>query len=237
MENAIYATLTRQSGLIREMQIVANNIANVSTTGYRAEGVVFSEFIRRTGGDASLSMATARGQMTSLQQGGLRQTGGPLDFAIEGEGFFLVEAPDGERLTRAGAFALSPDGSLVTPDGLRVLDAGGAPILLPPGGDDVKLGADGTMSVDGRPVAQLGIVRPLDPLALRREGAMLFDPGDGVEPVENPRVVQGFVESSNVNPVSELARMISVQRAYEMGQSFLDAEDERIRNALKTLTR
>jgi len=237
MEAAGYATLTRQSGLMREMQIVAHNIANASTTGYRAEGLVFSEFVRRAGDGPSLSMARGNIPMISRAQGALSSTGSPFDFAIEGEGFFLVETPEGERLTRAGAFALSAGGDLVTPEGFRVLDAGGAPVFVPPDIREPGLAADGTLSGDGRPLAQLGLFRPAGDGALTRVGGNLHEAPDGIEPLPDGRIKQGFLEGSNVDPVGQIARLIEVQRAYEMGQSFLETENQRVRDALDTFTR
>jgi len=237
MEAAGYATLTRQSGLMREMQIVAQNIANVSTTGYRAEGLVFSEFVRRTEGGPSLSMARGNIPVTSRAQGPLSQTGSPFDFAVEGEGFFLVETPNGERLTRAGAFSLSADGDLVTAGGYRVLDAGGAPVFVPPDIREPGLAADGTLSGDGRPLAQLGLFRPSEDGNLTHAGDNLYEAPAGFEPLPEGRIMQGFLEGSNVNPVGQIARLIEVQRAYEMGQSFLETENQRVRDALDTFTR
>lgn len=161
MDNAIYSTLSRQSGLMQEMRAVANNIANISTAGFRREGVVFSEYVAGLdGAEPSLSMAFAHGREVDLQQGALAQTGGALDFAIEGEGFFKIETPSGEQLTRAGNFSLSAQGELLTADGLRVLDMGGSPILVPPGAGPISLAADGTLSTDGQPLAQIGVFCP-----------------------------------------------------------------------------
>ena len=237
MENAGYVTLTRQSGLMREMQVVANNIANAATTGFRQEGLIFAEHVARTGSGASMSMASANVRHTSMIQGALTQTKGTLDFAIEGEGFFLVETPAGERLTRAGNFALSAEGDLVTNDGFRVLDAGGAPVFIPPDATDLNVSADGTVSTKGRPIAQIGLVRPSDPIDLIREDGVMFRTEGGIEPVEGARILQGSLEGANVDPVGQIARMIEVQRAYEMGQSFLEAEHERIRSTLETFIR
>ena len=234
MENVSYTALTRQTGLMREMQVVANNIANSATTGFRQEGLVFAEHITRMEDGPSLSMATAKVRHTSMVQGGLKQTGGTLDFAIEGDGFFLIETPQGERLTRAGSFALSAEGDLVTPDGFRVLDAGGAPVFVPPDAADLGVSADGTVSANGRPLAQIGLVVPTDTIGLLREGGVMFRSENGIEPAEGGRILQGFLESANVDPIGQMARMIEVQRAYEMGQSFLDAENERMRTALQT---
>lgn len=236
MESTGYITLSRQSGLQREMQVVANNIANASTTGYRAEGVIFSEYVKGVDRGASLSMGQGNIGKTSYEQGGLTQTNGSFDFAIEGDGYFVVQTPLGERLTRAGAFSPDAGGQLVTPDGFPVLDAGRAPLFVPAEAGDLAVSADGTLSIDGAPLGQMAIVRPLEPLNMIREDGVMFRADAGDEPAEAARVLQGFVEASNVNPLLELSRMIEVQRAYEMGQSFLKTEDERIRAAVKTLT-
>lgn len=236
MDNSSYTILTRQSGLIREMQVVANNIANAATTGYRAEGVVFSEYVQSIRDGSSLSMGTANVQNTNLAQAALTQTNGSFDFGIEGDGYFLIETPMGERLTRAGSFSPSAEGDLVTNDGFRVLDAGGAPVFVPPNAGDLAVSPDGTLSVNGAPIAQLGVVRPVAPMEMVREDGVLFRADAGFEPAIEAQVIQGFVEGSNVETVTQLTRMIEVQRAYEMGQSFLESEDERVRTALKALS-
>ncbi|MBN2629210.1 MAG: flagellar hook-basal body complex protein [Rhodobacteraceae bacterium] len=235
METPGYTTLTRQSGLMREMQVIAHNIANLSTVGFRREGVVFSEYISRLEGEPSLSMANGNARHVDLGQAGLSQTGGTYDLALQGEGFFLVSTPDGDRLTRAGAFTPSAEGVLVTPDGHALLDAGGAPVPVPLGARTVAIAADGTMSADGAPVAEIGVWQPTDPLSLRHQVGTLFS-ADGVEPA-TATLHQGFLEDSNVEPVSEIARMITVQRAYELGQTFLDNEDQRHRSVIQTLGR
>lgn len=237
MESAGYTTLTRQTGLLRELQVVANNIANAATTGYRQEGLIFSEFVKRTEGGPSLSMARGNVRMTSMLQGPLTPTGGKLDLAIEGEGFFLIETPSGERLTRAGNFTLSAQGDLVTPDGFRVLDAGGAPVFIPPDATSIGLSPDGTLSDNGRPLAQIGLVRPVNSFDMVREDGVMFRADGGFEPVEEGSVLQGFLEGANVDPIGQVARMIEVQRAYEMGQSFLDSEHERVTSALDSFIR
>lgn len=237
MDNTVYVTLTRQSGLLREMQALAHNIANSATSGFRREGVIFSEYVRFVDGpEQALSMATANARQTVLTQGGLSPTGGALDLAIEGPGFFRVQTGQGERLTRAGHFALSPEGEIVNPDGFRLLDDGGAPIQVPPGAV-VFVGRDGTLSADGAPVAQLRPVAPQDPSELRRAAGVLLEATGETAPVEGAVVMQGFLEDSNVNPITEMARMIAVQRAYEAGQAFLDREDQRVRAIIQSLNR
>ncbi len=228
--------LSRQSGLMREMQIIANNIANAATTGFRQEGVIFSEFVRRAeAGQPALSMGAARVRETSLAQGALEPTGGPFDLAIEGRGFFMVETPEGPRLTRAGNFLPNAEGDLVTPGGYRVLDAGGAPIFIPPDAGQVRVSEDGTIAAQGRVLGQIGVFEAEAPSQLVRQDGVLFRTSGDPVPVESPRVLQGFLEKSNVDAILQMARMIEVQRAYELGQSFLDAEDQRIRKAVDAM--
>lgn len=236
MEAGIYTTLTRQSGLMREMQVVAHNIANISTTGFRREGVIFAEHIKRMEDAPSLSMATGNARHMDLRQAGLSQTGAAFDFAIQGEGFFLIETPQGQALTRAGSFTPNAEGELVNLDGHRLLDMGGAPIFVPPDAGQVALAGDGTLSAKGLPLAQIGLWQPADPLKMTHQGGTVFV-SDAVEPAEEAMILQGFVEESNVNPISEIARMIAVQRAYEMGQGFLEKEDERMRGVIQALGR
>lgn len=236
MENTGYTTLTRQAGLLREMQSVAHNIANVSTTGYRKEGVVFAEFVRNVGaGEPSLSMANANVRRSDFSQGPLALTGGSFDFAIEGPGFFMVATPDGNRLTRAGAFTPDENGFLVAPDGAQLLDAGGAAIFVPPDARAVTVGADGTVAADGIPLGQIGLWSTEDPRTMTRAEGVRFDPDGQAVPAEEGRILQGFIEGSNVSAVSEITRMIEVQRSYELGQTFLDREDDRVRAAIRTI--
>ncbi len=238
MDNASYTALTRQSGLMQEMRALANNIANSSTTGFRAEGVMFSEHIKALGpGAVSLSMATAAVRDTVMTQGSLSQTGGTFDLAIEGDGFFLIETPNGQRLTRAGAFGPNENGDLVTPDGYQVLDAGGAPVFVPQGVGRIGISPDGTISAGGQPIGQIGLVTPTDPNQMFREGGVMFEARGGFEPAPDGRMLQGFLEDSNVNPILQVSRMIEVQRAYELGQNFLDKEDERIRGVIEAIRR
>ena len=236
MDAAGYVALTRQSGLMREMGVVANNIANLSTTGFRREGVMFSEYVARMDQGPSISMANGNTRVVDLTQAGIAQTGGTYDFAIQGDGFFLIDTPEGPQLTRAGSFTLSATGELATPAGNRLLDQGGAPVFVPPDARVVALAQDGTLSADGAPLARIGLWQPADPNSLRHQSGTLFS-AENVEPVDSGILLQGYLEDSNVQPVSEIARMIEVQRAYELGQTFLDNEDQRARSVLQTLGR
>ncbi len=234
MSNAIYTMLSRQAGLVNELQSVSNNIANASTTGFKADRAIFAEYLVPTGADtASLSIGRLAGHAFELSQGGLSSTGGTFDLAVQGEGYFVVQTEQGPRLTRAGHFQLSADGTLINAEGLPVMNAGGGPINLPPEAERVGIGADGTISVNGEPFDRVGVVAPNGELL--REMGTLFSAADGYAQAENAVVVQGALEQSNVVPVLEVARMIEVQRAYDAGQSLLEAEDQRVSQIISAL--
>ena len=236
VDTSNYVTLSRQAGLLKELQVLSNNVANTATTGFRAEGVVFAEMVQALPTEGgSVAMSDARVRFTDMTQGGLTETGGTYDLAIQGPGFFQIETPEGIRLTRAGAFTPNTENELVTFDGHRVLDAGGAPVFVPPDASSIAFAEDGTMTADGAPIAQMGVVTVDDPTKLVREGGILFNTDEALVPVEGTSILQGYLESANVNPVVEISRLIEVQRAYEMGQKFLDREDERVRAVIRTL--
>lgn len=240
MDNAGYATLTRQVGLDREMRAVANNLANMSTSGYRAEGVVFTEFIRALDkGRDSISMATARAGLTVEAQGALRSTGRLFDLAVEGPGYFRLATPQGDMLTRAGSFLRTEAGSLETHDGMALLDAAGAPVFVPPDTSEIAIAPDGTISAGGTPVGAIGLWQAAAPGDLTRQAGVRFTPDADPLPLAegSGRIMQGYLEASNVSPVAEITRMIEVQRAYELGQGFLDREDERVRAVVRTFAR
>ncbi|WP_084420366.1 flagellar hook-basal body complex protein [Henriciella litoralis] len=234
MSNAIYAALARQTGLMNEMQVVANNIANSSTTGYKTDRAIFAEFLAGTGvGKPTLSMGGLAGHSFDMEQGGLRFTNGQFDLAIQGEGFFLLDTPQGQRLSRAGHFQISQDGQLIDGTGNAVLTSGGGGITIPEDARKISIAGDGSISADGELVGQVGVVVPNGELS--RDSNTLFDATEGFQAAEEPRVLQGALEQSNVTPVLEIARMIEVQRAYEAGQSLLEREDERINKFISTL--
>jgi flagellar basal-body rod protein FlgF len=236
MDNSLYyLALNRQVGLAAEMDMVANNIANLDTTGFRREGVAFTEFVVAAENGESVSMADLGARFASDLPGSQTMTGGEFDLAIEGEGYFLTQSADGLLMTRAGSFQLSPEGLLVTPLGDRVLDTGQATIAIPADASQVVISADGTVSADGQPLTQIALVTAPDEQVSRFGDTAFTVQDDNFTPVANPRMRQGALEQSNVDAVNEIARMIEVTRAYEMAQSVIEDEDERIREALQTL--
>ncbi len=235
MDNAGYVGLSRQMGLQRELSTVANNLANMNTNGFRREGAIFAEHIEALQNEnPSLSMSTLSRRYVDLSAGELSITNEPLDVAIDGDGFFLVETPGGERLTRDGAFSLNSERELVNSGRLRVLDESGGAITIPQGQNDIIVAEDGSIFAGGQPVGKLGVVNA-DPSGLVREGGNLFEAQTGYAPSDDPRVRQGVVEGSNVNAIEEMARLIEVQRTYEASKRFTEDENERITRTVRTM--
>ncbi len=235
-DNMISAALSRQKGLMKELLTVTNNIANADTAGFRAEGVIFSEYVDTLNEGDSLSMTRAAARTIDLSQGELILTDDPFDLAITGDGFFLVETPGGPRLTRAGGFSLNEQSELVDQEGRRVLGEGDAAISIPQGDGEIAVSAGGDISVDGQPVARIAVVTA-QPIDLVREGENLFRAENGYEQVLEPNVTQGTLEGSNVNAMGEFVRLIEVQRAYEGTKGFLDKEADRLKKLVETLGR
>lgn len=230
MSNAIYSVLSRQAGLEHELSSLANNIANASTTGFRGDGRIFSEYVSAVPGQPSISQTRIGARMIDARQGDFVRTGGPLDLAIEGEGYFVVDTPRGERLTRAGDFQRNESGQLATSEGYIVQGAGGSTIDLPAGAGEIVIARDGVISADGAVIGQVRVA-DAEPTLLAREGTTLFRASGALTDVD-PAVRQGFVEASNVEPVLALSRLIEVQRAFELGQQLLTSESDRIEQAV-----
>ncbi len=174
-----------------------------------------------------------------FSQGALTHTSRPLDLALQGDGFFVLETDAGERFTRDGAFTLSPQGELVAGDGARVLDAGGAPIILDPAAGQISIGETGIVTQNGQQIAQVGVVRFADQGVLNKTGDNRYvAPEDAERVIEDlPQVKQGFLESSNVRPMLEITSMMEVSRAYASVSRMIKDTDELSRKAIDRLGR
>jgi flagellar basal-body rod protein FlgF len=236
MSNSISALLSKQVGLRQQVDVIAHNVANLSTTGFKREDLTFATHVERLDlPGSSLALAKVHSTRTDFRPGALERTGNPFDFAIDGFGFFAVETAAGVRYTRDGRFSANQLGELTTATGHRILDDGGAPIVIPAEASDLTVSGDGTISApDGAPLGALGIWELPDGF-LRREADGLFASEVEPEPALDPKVAQGFLEGSNVNPVREITDLIEAQRAYERGRAMLDTEDERIRRMIEKL--
>lgn len=227
MDSGYYAAMTGLVSRSQAMDIAATNLANAQTPGYRAEQQYFRSVLM--GPDAADSQLGATvnnygllgGDRLSMVQGALDQTGNPLDLAIEGQGFFQVQTPNGLRYTRDGAFHRTPAGQLVTATGDPVLSAAGKPISVPPG--QVAIGADGTLSVAGGVVATLGVYTFPKGTELTAEGANRYLAPEGVKPElsKDAAIHQGAIENANQNVVQGTMDLILAQREAEMMQKAL----------------
>jgi flagellar basal-body rod protein FlgF len=238
MENTALIALSRQAALRRQMDVVANNIANMNTTGFKSERMMFVEHLvpNRDGngirGDALAfvrDIATAR----DFSQGRESETGNPLDLAIEGEGFFVVGSPTGELYTRNGRFRADENGQLVTEHGMPVLTSNGGPIFFSPADTEITVSRDGIVSTENGEIGRLRIVRFENPYNLQVVSGGLMSSPDRPEDVESVNLIQGMLEGSNVEPIIEMTRMIRVQRAYDSARMLIDKEDERIKRMVQ----
>ncbi len=211
--DATHATQMQQQYL----DVISNNLANLNTPGFKGDRLVFSHLMNRE-------------TKTAFQQGSLKTTDNPLDVAITGNGFFRVQTPNGPRLTRDGSFKMLGDGSLVTSDGLKVLDAGGQPIALNANGPAVHIDDTGNIYQGTEQVGALAVVDVADKNTIVKEGSNLFTGKDGKPPVTAPAtdfsLMQGHLEMSNVDVLSEMVGMINAHRNYESYQKALQAMQE-----------
>ncbi|MBN8530602.1 MAG: flagellar basal-body rod protein FlgF [Alphaproteobacteria bacterium] len=213
MDNTIYIALSKQAGQFRQMDVIANNIANADTAGFSAEKMIFNQYLVKDGDKSKMAFAQDIATFRDTTEGKFKKTDGTFDVAIRGDGYFRVQTPLGVRYTRAGNFQLDGEGTMVTPDGFPVLSQDGEPVQFAPGEHNVSIGRDGTISVNNDIRSRLGIVRFDNPQLLEHTSSGLYRAEIEGEPVENAEFVQGFVESSNVQPVIELTGMIKTSRS------------------------
>ena len=249
MENASLVGLSRQMALQRELDVVSNNIANLNTTGFKADNVVFQEFLmpgaranQFAGADRQLSFVHDRATWLDLSQGPVEHTGNPLDVAISGNAFLTVQTPRGERYTRNGALQINAQGQLVTSEGLQVIGQNG-PIVFQPNDRDISIGVDGLISVrEGQNTTdsqrgKLKLASFDQPQRLQKDGTSTYMAPAGVTPQvpTDARVSQGAIEKSNVKSVMEMTRMVEVTRAYTQIASMLQSQSDTRKSAIDKL--
>ncbi len=241
MDNALYVGLSRQMTLRRELDIVANNIANANTTGFKVEELMVrtepAKPARTNGGSYPVKFVLDDGVARDFGQGALTQTGGDFDLAIEGQGFFKVSTAGGERYTRDGRFTMAPDGKLVTQNGAAVLDEGGGEILIDPLKGPVTFGKDGTVSQGAERLGKVGVVRPTDLATFRKDGDNLYrnTTNDTPQAAPDAKIHQGMLEASNVQSITQITKLIEVSRAYESVAKMMDQTSELSRSAVERL--
>lgn len=244
MDNSTHVSLSLATAMRRQLDVTANNIANANTAGFKSERVVFETFLHRDIGreGEETSFVIDTGSYLDEAQGSLQQTGNPLDVALSGTGWMSYETAEGQiAYGRDGQLMLDGQGNLVTSSGARVLDAGGGPIALPPDlGGEVTISRDGTIAAQGIGViARIGVFDLGDLQSFTRIGGGMFIPPQGAAldaiPAIGTAVVQGAVEGSNVQPIVELSRMMSIEKAYERSVKLMGGEDDLRRDALRRL--
>lgn len=233
MDNSIYIAVSRQSGLFRDMEVSANNLANINTTGYNAQKLLFSEYLVR---DGSVKDAYANDPSTyrDTTNGPVKMTGNPFDLAIAGPGYFQVETPLGRRYTKSGNFQVDANGTLMTPTGYPVLGADGGQITIPDDARSVEINSIGQVIVDGAEAGQVGIVEFANEQELKRLGNNLFSSEQAALPAASARVMQGALEGSNVNAVTELVRVMQLSRSVDSSAKFIESAYDLQRKTSKT---
>lgn len=250
MENSLLIGLSRQVSLTRELDAVANNIANLNTSGFKADGTLFEEYLMPlardndfNGGDSRVSFVRDRATWHNLRPGPVQRTDNPLDVAIDGDAFFVVQTAAGERYTRNGSFQINAGGELVTSEGDRVIGEAG-PIKFQSTDNSISIGSDGTFRVrEGSnpnidaPRGKLRLVSFEQPRQLQKDGGTRFlaPPDMAPQPATRVAVTQGAVEKSNVNPVLEMTRMIEITRAYSQVALLLQQQSDMRRNVIEKL--
>ena len=238
MENTIYLGLSRQMTLQTNMDIIANNVANATTPGYRSQNLLFQEFISDPqGADDELSFVYNEGQYDTTAPGSVRQTGNPLDIAILGPGFIGVNAPGGQTAyTRAGNLSLTPEGTIITPAGFEVSGDGGGNVIVPPGSREVNIAENGDVSTENGIIGRISLVEFANLQELRPFGDNLYTSDTPGVPAVESRISQGHLEGSNVNPITETTKMIANLRTFQSVNNLLEGENGRLRTAIRELT-
>lgn len=242
METSTLIALSRQGGVRRQLDIVANNIANMNTTGFKGEKMMFTQHLVKSGGGQRLlgpKLAFTRDIATMLDtsDGPMEKTGNSLDLGINGEGYFVIQTENGERYTRNGHFQLDDGGQLVNQNGDPLLSTANEPLFLSPEDTEIAISRDGTVSTNNGDLGRIRLVGFENPQNLKRGADGLFNTDERPKDIESPEINQGMLEGSNVKPIFEMARMITIHRSYDNIRNFIKREDERMRNMVKELGR
>ncbi|HLZ67208.1 MAG TPA: flagellar basal-body rod protein FlgF [Aliidongia sp.] len=238
MQTATYVALSRQTVLDRTMEVIANNLANMSTTGFKNESPLFQEYLEPgpTKGQ-TISYVRDAGVVRDLSQGDLATTGNALDVGIDGKGYFQVNTVDGPRFTRNGRFQLDSGRTLVTAQGYQVLNSTGQPITIPQGSTSISIGKDGSVATETGPVGKIALSSFANAQDLVPAGNGLYATTAAPSPDTVSTMHQGTLESSNVQPIIEMTRMLDIQRSYTSAQNIVEGEDSRIKNAIDKLSK
>jgi flagellar basal-body rod protein FlgF len=250
MIKGLYAAASAMLAGINRQQAIAHDVANLDTPGFKQVLSSLDDFkstqIMRSNPNSLSDPVTFLGMLglgvdsskdsTDFSQGGLKQTGNEFDLAINGNGFFRIKTPAGERYSRDGRFIKDAQGSLTTVDGNLVLNASGQPIKLTDG--EASIAPDGTITINGTAAGQIGIASFLDPAAqLTRDGDNTFASTGAPNGTEKGSVAQGYLEMSNANPTQLMTQLVEVSRSYEAAQQMVQNQDELLGKTIASLGR
>lgn len=244
MDNTTYVSLSRQNALWNQLEVVANNMANVNTIGFKGSDVLFSEYLVKVRSDDrpfkdKVAFTQDFGLIRDMNQGPLRHTNNTLDLALQDDGYFVLQGKDGgENYTRAGNFTLDIEGRIVNQEGLPILSTTNQPIMIDASIDDIVINGDGGIIVNAEEVDRIRVVDFGDPRELQQVDGTLFS-AQGMQPIEIefPRIAQGALEDSNVNGVTEMTRLIALNRAYQDIGKMIESEHARQKKANDVFTR
>ena len=238
MDTSTYIALSGQDARQREMDVLANNIANLSTPGFKGEQMMFHEYLSAPpgGGDPS-SYVGIVGSARDMGQGPLTHTGNPLDIALNGPGFLSVATPNGtNEYTRDGHLQLDSQGEIVTSGGFVVQSDAGSPIVIPAGAGPITVGKDGTVSTRDGSLGKIGVVTFADPQQMLEQQGGLYTTTQATQPVAGTTTVeQGTIEESNIQPIVEMTKLMSAERDISTSKNFADGEHNRLKNAIDRL--
>ncbi len=236
MDNSLYIAVSYQSALQNQMDLIANNLANVTTPGFKNQQVLFSEYLEQAIAQDDVSFVQDIGVARDYREGAFAKTSDPLDVAISGQGWMVVDTPNGFRYTRNGHMTMNAQNMLVTSQGNPILDENDRPIALPPGASQIVIAADGTVSADRQQVGRLKLVAFDNEQLLKPEGDSLYTTTAPTLPASKARVVQGMIEELNTQPIVEITSMISALRQFQAAQQIIDQEHQSQLQAINTLT-
>ena len=237
MQSALYVGLSAQVALEKRLQTIANNVANVNTTGFRTDVVKFETILSRAATNP-VAFSSPGDNVISREAGNLSQTGNPLDVAVIGQGWLAFAGPNGTVYTRDGRLQIAANGDLQTVTGFPVIDAGGAPITIDPNAGPVAIAHSGAITQDGNEIGTLGIFSiPADANLDRygNSGVIPDRPAVAIADFTRDGIRQGYVEGSSANPMQELTRLISASRAFEGTNTLLEGTESSLQNAIRTL--
>lgn len=235
MDTTTYIALSGEAAREQEMAVLANNIANMSTPGFKGERMMFSEYLANAPGGSQIAYVTQAGNNHDMAQGPMKHTGNALDIALNGDGWLAVTTPTGTSYTRSGHFQLDTQGELVTSNGYLLQNDAGAPIVVPANSGPVTIGADGTVSTSQGTVGHIPVVNFANPQLMVAEANGLYDTTEAPQTINSTPIVQGAIEDSNVQPVLAMTRLLNATHELTAAKNFADAENNRLKTAIERL--